>query len=97
MDPVQYAAIARLAERLCGLEHRKDVNMLAPGNRMIVRRFVQLCLLLLTLATGACDPFADPEVTLLTNRVPLATPTDLAEIRLGVPEAGMFEGFWATR
>lgn len=66
--------------------------MSAPGNKMMVRRFVQLCLLLSTLAIGACDPFADAEVTLLTNRVPLGTPTDLAEIRLGVPEAGMFEG-----
>ncbi len=59
---------------------------------MIVRRIVPLCLLVSTLATGACDPFANPEVTLLTNRVALGTATDLAEIRLGVPEAGMFEG-----
>jgi len=66
--------------------------MSVPGNKLIVRRLVQLCLLLLTLAIGACDPFSAAEVTLLTNRVPLAAPTDLAEIRLGVPEAGMFEG-----
>ncbi|MCH8244022.1 MAG: hypothetical protein IH897_15645, partial [Planctomycetes bacterium] len=92
MGPVRYAAPARLEERLCGQQHRKDGKMSAPGNKMIVRRFVQLCLLLSTLAIGACDPFADAEVTLLTNRVPLGTATDLAEIRLGVPQAGMFEG-----
>lgn len=92
MSSVHSAAIAQPAGRLGEQLHRKDGNMLASGNTMIFRRFVQLCLLLLTLAAGACDPFAGAEVTLLTNRVPLATPTDLAELRLGVPGAGFIEG-----
>ena len=77
MGPVPCAALAGPAERLCGQEHRKDGSMSAPGKKMTVRRFVQLCLSLVTLASGACDPLADPEVTLLTNRVQFAKPTDL--------------------
>ena len=52
MGPVPCAALAGPAERLCGQEHRKDGSLSAPGKKMTVRRFVQLCLSLMTLASG---------------------------------------------